>query len=207
MDLGLSRDLFDSFLKYQALIAKQFQRLQATYGFTIVDADHPIGRSECASCSTKSWNGSRGKKRGNSTLEPFRVPGDWTCGRTEQRAAPGDSFDDDKGPPNSQLVMLWLMPAQKQEYLIGVDLGGTKILAGVFNPQLKCLGCSKMSTKSERGPDPVINRIARCVQDVVDECDLNLKRVKGVGVGAPGAVDPESGRVIFAPTSAGRMSR
>ena len=42
MDLGLSRDLFDSFLKYQALIAKQFQRLQATYGFTIDDANHPI---------------------------------------------------------------------------------------------------------------------------------------------------------------------
>jgi glucokinase len=87
----------------------------------------------------------------------------------------------------------------KQEYLIGVDLGGTKILAGVFNPQLKCLGRSKMSTKSERGPDPVINRLARCVQDVVDECDLNLKQVKGVSVGAPGAVDPDSGRVIFAP--------
>ena len=87
----------------------------------------------------------------------------------------------------------------KQEYLIGVDLGGTKILAGVFNPQLKCLGRSKMSTKSERGADPVINRIARCVQDVVDECDLNLKQVKGVSVGAPGAVDPDSGRVIFAP--------
>ena len=87
----------------------------------------------------------------------------------------------------------------KQEYLIGVDLGGTKILAGVFNPQLKCLGRSKMSTKSERGADPVINRIARCVQDVVDECDLNLKQVKGVSVGAPGAVDSDSGRVIFAP--------
>ena len=78
-------------------------------------------------------------------------------------------------------------------------MGGTKILAGVFNPQLKCLGRSKMSTKSERGADPVINRIARCVQDVVDECDLNLKQVKGVSVGAPGAVDPDSGRVIFAP--------
>jgi dTMP kinase len=42
MDLGLSRDMFDSFLKYQALIAKQFQRLQATYGFTIVDANHSV---------------------------------------------------------------------------------------------------------------------------------------------------------------------
>jgi dTMP kinase len=39
MDLGLSRELFDSFLKYQALMAQQFKRLQAIYGFQIVDAD------------------------------------------------------------------------------------------------------------------------------------------------------------------------
>lgn len=40
MDLGLSRDMFDSFLKYQGLVAKQYQRLQSTYGFTIIDANH-----------------------------------------------------------------------------------------------------------------------------------------------------------------------
>jgi dTMP kinase len=37
MDLGLSRDMFDSFLKYQSLVALKFKELQATYGFTIVD--------------------------------------------------------------------------------------------------------------------------------------------------------------------------
>ncbi len=37
MDLGLSRDMFDSFLKYQSLVASKFRDLQATYGFTIVD--------------------------------------------------------------------------------------------------------------------------------------------------------------------------
>ena len=37
MDLGLSRDMFDSFLKYQTLVALKFKELQATYGFTIVD--------------------------------------------------------------------------------------------------------------------------------------------------------------------------
>ena len=42
MDLGLSRDMFDSFLKYQALVEKQFRRLQATYGFTIVDGNQPV---------------------------------------------------------------------------------------------------------------------------------------------------------------------
>ena len=39
MDLGLSRDMFDSFLKYQALVQEQFRRLQSSYGFTIVDGE------------------------------------------------------------------------------------------------------------------------------------------------------------------------
>jgi len=37
MDLGLSREMFDSFMKYQAAMQKTFRHLQATYGFTIVD--------------------------------------------------------------------------------------------------------------------------------------------------------------------------
>jgi dTMP kinase len=42
MDLGLSRDMFDSFVKYQTQVMEQFKRIQATYGFTIVDANgHP----------------------------------------------------------------------------------------------------------------------------------------------------------------------
>jgi dTMP kinase len=39
MDLGLSREMFDSFLKYQGLMAQQFKRLQAIYGFNIIDGD------------------------------------------------------------------------------------------------------------------------------------------------------------------------
>jgi dTMP kinase len=42
IDLGLSRDWFDSFIQYQALIAKQFQRLQAIYEFTIVDGNRSL---------------------------------------------------------------------------------------------------------------------------------------------------------------------
>jgi len=89
--------------------------------------------------------------------------------------------------------------SSKREYLIGVDLGGTKILAGVFTPQFKCLGKTKSSTKAERGPDAVLERVARCIQDAVDECDLKFDQVRGIGLGAPGAVDTESGKVIFAP--------
>jgi dTMP kinase len=42
MDLGLSRDMFDCFLKYQALVEEQFKRLQGTYGFTIVDGHRTV---------------------------------------------------------------------------------------------------------------------------------------------------------------------
>jgi dTMP kinase len=39
MDIGLSRDLFDSFMKYQTAMEKTFRHLQQTYGFTIVDGN------------------------------------------------------------------------------------------------------------------------------------------------------------------------
>ncbi len=42
MDLGLSRDMFDSFLRYQTEVQKVFKRLQATYHFTIVDGNQSI---------------------------------------------------------------------------------------------------------------------------------------------------------------------
>jgi dTMP kinase len=42
MDLGLSRDMFDSFLKYQTSMQQTFRKLQATYGFTIVDGNRSV---------------------------------------------------------------------------------------------------------------------------------------------------------------------
>lgn len=42
MDLGLSRDMFDCFLQYQARMEQQFKRLQASYGFTIVDGERSM---------------------------------------------------------------------------------------------------------------------------------------------------------------------
>jgi dTMP kinase len=42
MDLGLSRDMFDSFIKYQTMMLKVFKRLQTIYGFEIVDGHQPL---------------------------------------------------------------------------------------------------------------------------------------------------------------------
>src|SRR6185503_12665027 len=91
------------------------------------------------------------------------------------------------------------MADTNRSHVVGVDLGGTKILAGVFDLKLQSLGTTKFSTKAQRGPEAVIERVARCVQDAIDECDLSTKQIRGVGIGAPGAVDPEHGEVVFAP--------
>ena len=93
------------------------------------------------------------------------------------------------------------MPADssRKNKIIGVDLGGTKIMAGVFDEKLESLGVTKISTKAGRGVAGVVDRIARCVSDAADECDLTLEDIKAVGIGAPGAVDPDKGVVLFAP--------
>ncbi|PYJ99094.1 MAG: ROK family protein [Verrucomicrobia bacterium] len=93
------------------------------------------------------------------------------------------------------------MPGEndRKDCVIGVDFGGTKILAGVFDEKFECIGRARVSTKADRGTDEVVGRIARCVREAVDECDLDLKQIKAIGIGAPGAVDSQSGKVIFAP--------
>ncbi|MSS73440.1 MAG: thymidylate kinase [Candidatus Latescibacteria bacterium] len=42
MDLGLSRDMFQSFLKYQGLIQAEFERMQKAYGFDIINGNRSI---------------------------------------------------------------------------------------------------------------------------------------------------------------------
>jgi glucokinase len=106
----------------------------------------------------------------------------------------------DGGRQHTQAVMA--DQATKQVF-VGVDLGGTKILAGVFTPQLKLTASAKSSTKSERGPKAVIERIARVVRDAIDEADLDLKQVRAVGIGAPGSINSQEGVVLFSPNLPG----
>jgi dTMP kinase len=42
MDLGFSRDLYDSFVEYQTLMESAFRKLQRTYGFSIVNGTRAV---------------------------------------------------------------------------------------------------------------------------------------------------------------------
>ncbi len=92
-------------------------------------------------------------------------------------------------------------PNRTANLIVGVDVGGSKVIAGIFDGSgpVRRLHVSRRSTKPERGPAAVAARIARCVEDVVDEVDATLADVRAVGVGISGLVDAKGGRVRFSP--------
>lgn len=95
------------------------------------------------------------------------------------------------------------MARQDSACWVGVDLGGTKILTGVFDEQLRLLGTAKLSTRAERGVEGVVERIVRCVREALEAAGKSAGDVAAIGVGAPGAVDARRGTVRFAPNLPG----
>ena len=84
-------------------------------------------------------------------------------------------------------------------YWLGVDLGGTKILAGLFDDDLRLLARSKHPTGSEGGPAGVFARVDQAVEAVIREAKIDPARVRGMGFGIPGQIDLAGDKVIFAP--------
>ncbi len=87
--------------------------------------------------------------------------------------------------------------------IIGVDMGGTKILAAVVRSDGHILSRAKRRTQAEEGPDAIIDRIASSVRRASRAAGLSLAEVGAVGVGAPGPLDPDSGVVFNAPNLPG----
>src|SRR5580765_4799294 len=44
MDLGLGNDYYDSFVAYQKLLLKEFERMSGEYGFDVINASRPVKR-------------------------------------------------------------------------------------------------------------------------------------------------------------------
>ena len=86
-----------------------------------------------------------------------------------------------------------------QAYWIGVDLGGTKILAGLFDSRMKLVARVKKSTEAELGGPAVFQRIVDGVQELLTETKIDPADVRGMGLAVPGQIKPNSSFVIFAP--------
>ncbi len=88
------------------------------------------------------------------------------------------------------------------KYVVGIDLGGTKILAAVVDEQGHIVGRSKRKTIPRKAEDPgpnlVAKRMAKTVKEAIDEAGISSKKVVAIGASAPGPVDINKGRVFGA---------
>src|SRR5262245_23175596 len=82
---------------------------------------------------------------------------------------------------------------------IGIDLGGTKILAGAFDKDCRLLARQKLPTEADRGPENVLGQLRRTVESVLKEAKLEPNRVAALGMGIPGQIDPKAQLVRYAP--------
>jgi glucokinase len=86
----------------------------------------------------------------------------------------------------------------KPDFTIGVDLGGTKILAAVVAEDGSIVGSAKKRTAAEDGPEAVLKRIIKTMQEAVDASGVAIQDVIAMGLGAPGVIDMTRGVVVSA---------
>src|SRR5262245_59945098 len=84
-------------------------------------------------------------------------------------------------------------------YWLGVDLGGTKILIGLFDEGLNLVGRAKQPTNYEEGGPAVFARIVATVDTVLKESKVPAADICGMGLAVPGQIVPRSTVVRFAP--------
>lgn len=89
--------------------------------------------------------------------------------------------------------MQWFDP--QTEYAIGVDIGGTKINAGVVNADGSVLHTLSLSTMA--GQAKTVDRVKQAVHDLMAEVKVSQPaiRFKGIGIGSAGQIDWANGSI------------
>lgn len=83
-------------------------------------------------------------------------------------------------------------------YYLGIDVGGTNLVAGVVDENMKIIGTFKAKTKVPCEPEEFADALAETVYGVLKETNLTLNDVPWVGVGCPGTVNRATGIIEFA---------
>ncbi len=81
--------------------------------------------------------------------------------------------------------------------VIGIDLGGTKILAGVVSRDHRILGRAKRSTPAQEGGPAIVEAMTACVDEALDSAGVTRGEIAAAGIGCPGPLDPAAGVIHF----------
>lgn len=79
---------------------------------------------------------------------------------------------------------------------LGFDLGGTKMLATVFDHKFKPLGRKRRKTKGAEGVDAGLERLTKTIDEALEDAGIAASQLSGIGVGLPGPLDLDKGIII-----------
>lgn len=82
------------------------------------------------------------------------------------------------------------------KYIIGVDLGGTKISCALSDLEGNIIETHIVSTNASEGETVVLNRIIGAIDKVMLNTNTSKEDVQAIGIGAPGPLDAKNGIII-----------
>lgn len=87
-----------------------------------------------------------------------------------------------------------------KKYVIGLDLGGTKIAAALCDINGDIIYKTKVETDAPAGKDQAIQKIKDSISAVMNESGIELSRVAAIGLCAPGPLDICKGIIVYIAT-------
>ena len=85
-------------------------------------------------------------------------------------------------------------------FIVGVDIGGTKILVVVADRRGKLLARKYIPTQADAGPETGINRILQAIKQVCQQATIpSMDSLRGIGIAIAGLVDTPHGMLITSP--------
>ena len=78
-------------------------------------------------------------------------------------------------------------------------MGGTKMMAVVFDDQFNKLAAAKKKTKGNAGAEAGLNRIGETIAAAIKSADLQPEDIAGIGIGSPGPLDLDRGLILATP--------
>lgn len=82
-------------------------------------------------------------------------------------------------------------------YRIGIDLGGTNIVAGVVDDDFRIVATAKCKTRIPRPAEEILVDMARMAKEAAQNAGLTMADIAYVGVGSPGTCNADTGIVEY----------
>ena len=86
------------------------------------------------------------------------------------------------------------------KYIVSIDIGGTTFNSGIFTDSLNQVAISeKDKIRFYKSKNDVVNAIVKQVNNLIDSVNISKTDILGLGVGAPGPLDPKKGVILDTP--------